>query len=147
MKRVQFPPIHCFVHKYGRRDDMWKRSIYKWPQIIYQVPKWNRNRNGHYKLTCYKQNRKLKKLKISENRIQSYWLQYITTNTVRMLTLILFESQSREDKGCLVYPLLVCVVFFNNYSLKFRCIQAESEATFARLGLPYDRGGDARHLA
>ena len=53
----------------------------------YQVPKWNRNRNGHYKLTCYKQNRKLKKLKISENRIQSYWLQYVTTNTVRMLTL------------------------------------------------------------
>ena len=37
--------------------------------------------------------------------------------------------------------------FFNKYSLKFRCIQAESEATFARLGLPYDRGGDARHLA
>ena len=37
MKRVQFPqdffctqtwpPIHCFVHKYGRRDVMWKRSI------------------------------------------------------------------------------------------------------------------------
>ena len=37
MKRVQFPkdffytqtwpPIHCFVHKYGRRYVMWKRSI------------------------------------------------------------------------------------------------------------------------
>ena len=37
MKRVQFPqdffctqtwpPSHCFVHKYGRRDVMWKRSI------------------------------------------------------------------------------------------------------------------------
>ena len=37
MKRVQFPqdffctqtwpPIHCFVHKYGCRDVMWKRSI------------------------------------------------------------------------------------------------------------------------
>ena len=37
VKRVQFPqdffytqtwpPIHCFVHKYGRRDVMWKRSI------------------------------------------------------------------------------------------------------------------------
>ena len=87
MKRVQFPPIHCFVHKYGRRDDMWKRSTYKWPQIIYQVPQWNRTRNGHYKLTYYKQNRKLKKLKIRENRIQSYWLQYVTNNTVRMLTL------------------------------------------------------------
>ena len=22
-----WPPIHCFVHKYGRRDVMWKRSI------------------------------------------------------------------------------------------------------------------------
>ena len=39
MKRVQFPqdffctqtwpPSHCFVHKYGRRDVMWKRSIGK----------------------------------------------------------------------------------------------------------------------
>ena len=37
MQRVQFPrgffctqtwlPIHCFVHKYGCRDVMWKRSI------------------------------------------------------------------------------------------------------------------------
>ena len=39
MKRVQFPhdvfctqtwpPSHCFVHKYGRRNVMWKRSIGK----------------------------------------------------------------------------------------------------------------------
>ena len=121
-----WPSLHCLVHKYGRRDVMWKRSIHKWPQIIYQVPQWNRTHNGHYKLTCHKQNRKLKKLKISENTIQSYWLQYVTTNTLRMLTLSnSFWVAIKRGKRMSSLSSLSRCGFFNNYSLKFRRIQAE----------------------